>query len=112
MANSTPRRSLRAMEGRLRIRRSRGRSSYADEDGANLGAHNNRRGIKLAGDCDDYKQKFRNEIATLVDIVWFARYPRPLYCIHDNGGKFIGSGFQELLNSYGVKSKPTTVKNP
>ena len=42
----------------------------------------------------------------------FARYPRLLYCIHDNGGEFIGSGFQELLDSCGVKAKPTTVKNP
>ena len=56
--------------------------------------------------------KNAEEIATLVDDVWFARYPRPLYCIHDNGGEFIGSDFQELLDSYGVESKPTTVKNP
>ena len=56
--------------------------------------------------------KNAEEIATLVDDVWFARYPRPLYCIHDNVGEFIGSGFQELLDSYGVNPKPTTVKNP
>ena len=55
---------------------------------------------------------YTEEIATLVDDTWFARYPRPLYCIHDNGGEFIGSGFQELLDSYGVRAKPTTVKNP
>ena len=56
--------------------------------------------------------KYAEEIAILVDDTWFARYSRPLYCIHDNGGEFIGSGFQELLDSYGVKAKPTTVKNP
>jgi len=56
--------------------------------------------------------KFAEEIVTLVDDTWFVRNLRPLYCIHDNGGEFIGSGFQELLDSYGVKSKPTTVKNP
>ena len=33
-------------------------------------------------------------------------------CIHDNGGKFIGWNFQELLTRYGIKSRPTTVKNP
>ena len=55
--------------------------------------------------------KYAEEIAILVDDTWFARYPRPLYCIHENGGEFIGSGFQELLDSYGVKAKPTTVKN-
>ena len=56
--------------------------------------------------------KYAEEIVTLVDDTWFARYPQPFYYIHDNGGEFIGSGFQELLDSYGVKAKPTTVKNP
>ena len=55
--------------------------------------------------------KNAEKIATLVDDVWFARYPRPMYCIHNNGDEFIGSGFQEFLDSYGVKSKPTTMKN-
>ena len=32
-----------------------------------------------------------------MDDIWFARYPRPLYYIHDNGGEFIGSGFTELF---------------
>ena len=56
--------------------------------------------------------KYAEEIRTLVDDIWFARYSRPLYYIHDNGGEFIGSGFKELLGSYGVKPKQTTVKNP
>ena len=56
--------------------------------------------------------KYAEEITTLVDDIWFARYSRPLYYIHDNGGEFIGSRFKELLGSYGVKPKPTTVKNP
>ena len=58
------------------------------------------------------ENKYAEEIATLVDDIWFVRYPRPLYYIHDNGGGFIGSGFKELLDNYGVKPKPTTVKNP
>ena len=52
------------------------------------------------------------EIAYLVDSEWFCRYPRPLICRHDNGGEFEGREFQELLQSYGIESKPTTVKNP
>ena len=32
--------------------------------------------------------------------------------IHDNGNEFTGIEFQELLQSYGINSKPTTVKNP
>ena len=47
-----------------------------------------------------------------MDDIWFARYPRPLYFIHDNGGEFIGVSIKELLDSYGVKPKPTTLKNP
>ena len=47
-----------------------------------------------------------------MDDNWFNRYPRPLYCLHDNGGEFIGEGFVEMLKSYGVQSQPTTVKNP
>ena len=58
------------------------------------------------------KNKKASEIARLVDSNWFCRYPRPLYCIHDNGGEFIGKEFEEMLESYGIASKPTTVKNP
>ena len=47
-----------------------------------------------------------------MDDQWFNRYPRPVYCIHDNGGEFIGSEFEDILKSYGVPPKPTTVKNP
>ena len=58
------------------------------------------------------QSKYAEEIAKIVDDQWFNRYPRPTYCIHDNGGEFIGSGFAEMLQSYGVLPKPTTVKNP
>ena len=36
----------------------------------------------------------------------------PLKCIHDNGGEFIGWNFQEMLTRVGIRSKPTSVKNP
>ena len=58
------------------------------------------------------QSKYAEEIAKIVDDQWFNRYPRPTYCIHDNGGEFIGSGFGEMLQSYGVLPKPTTVTNP
>ena len=32
--------------------------------------------------------------------------------IHDNGNEFLGREFQELLQSYGIVSRATTVKNP
>jgi transposase InsO family protein len=46
------------------------------------------------------------------DQTLFCRYPRPKRCISDNGNEFLGKEFQELLQSYGVKSVATTVKNP
>ncbi len=55
-----------------------------------------------------------NSIATAkaFDKNWLCRYPRPLECGHVNGKEFLGIEFQELLTSYGIKSKLTTVKNP
>ncbi|CAJ1959749.1 unnamed protein product [Cylindrotheca closterium] len=50
--------------------------------------------------------------STMLDRVWFSRYPRPQECIFDNGKEFLGEEFQELLKSYGIKPVPTTVKNP
>ena len=58
------------------------------------------------------KNKESKNIAELVDSEWFCRYPRPEYCLHDNGKEFIGNEFEELLQSYGVRSQPTTIKNP
>ena len=49
--------------------------------------------------------------STLFDKVWLCRYPRPKNVIHDNGTEF-SSEFLELLASYGINSKLTTVKNP
>ncbi|MGH7954715.1 MAG: hypothetical protein ACREOZ_02015, partial [Gloeomargaritales cyanobacterium] len=46
--------------------------------------------------------------AIMLDRHWFCRYPRPLFCIYDNGNEFLGFEFQEMLESYGVLSKPTT----
>jgi hypothetical protein len=46
-----------------------------------------------------------------VDQNWFACYPRPRLAIFDNGSEF-SFKFLELLHSYGVTAKSTTVKNP
>ena len=50
--------------------------------------------------------------AKMFDLCWLCRYPRPNTVGHDNGNEFMGEEFQELLSSYGIKSCPTTVKNP
>lgn len=43
---------------------------------------------------------------------WLCRYPRPNNCIYNQGKEFVGQEFQELLTSYGIKSTPTTTRNP
>jgi hypothetical protein len=40
-------------------------------------------------------------------------YPHLVDClVHDNGTEFVSAKFQELLQSYGIQSKLTTVENP
>ena len=43
---------------------------------------------------------------------WLSRYPAPMRCIHDNGNKFLGPAFTEMLRRNKIKSVKTTVKNP
>ena len=50
-------------------------------------------------------------IARLVNKLWFCRYPRPVQVVYDNGSEF-KLYFQNLLDTYGVEKKPTTIKNP
>ena len=50
--------------------------------------------------------------AEIFDRTWLCRYPRPRQVGHDNGTEFMGQEFQEMLSSYDIESKPTTVKNP
>jgi transposase InsO family protein len=42
---------------------------------------------------------------------WLARYPRPLYSIHDPGSEFLGHDFQFMLDRHGIQARPTTAKN-
>jgi hypothetical protein len=49
---------------------------------------------------------------SLDQVLWLYRYPQPVDCLHDNGTEFVSTEFQELLQSYGIQSKLTTVKNP
>lgn len=43
---------------------------------------------------------------------WLSRYPWPEACVHDNGGEFVGYEFQLLLEQCGIRSRPTTSRNP
>jgi transposase InsO family protein len=46
------------------------------------------------------------------DKAWLCSKPHPLQVVHDNGIEFIGGEFQEMLSSYNIEPKCTTVKNP
>jgi hypothetical protein len=43
---------------------------------------------------------------------WLARYPRPIFVIHDQGKEFMGAGFQLVLMRHNIHGRATTVKNP
>ena len=43
---------------------------------------------------------------------WLCRYPRPIRCVHDKGGEFIGQEFQWLLELFSIKDVCSTSKNP
>jgi hypothetical protein len=51
------------------------------------------------------------EVARLFNQQWLSRYPRAKYITYDNGSEF-KLHFEELCKSFGITSKPTTVKNP
>ena len=50
-------------------------------------------------------------VALLFDKGWLCRYPRPKMVVHDNGDEFNGFKFQEMMSSYAIIAKPTTIKN-
>ena len=51
------------------------------------------------------------ECARAFEKGWLSHYPRPMRVIHDQGSKFMGSPFQDLLHRAGIKSVPTTARN-
>jgi len=50
-------------------------------------------------------------IGHLLNKTWFSHYPHCQYIIYDNGIEF-KLHFASLSESYGIKRKPTSVKNP
>jgi hypothetical protein len=55
--------------------------------------------------------KSSDQISQLVNKIWLCRYPRCQYLIYNNGSEF-KLHFETLCNSYGIKRKPTRIKNP
>jgi hypothetical protein len=58
------------------------------------------------------KNKESITITCTFDQVWHCHYPHSVDCLHDNGTEFSSTEFQELLQSYGIRSKLTTIKKP
>jgi hypothetical protein len=56
-------------------------------------------------------KKTSEHIARLVNKTWLSRYPRCCYIIYNNGSEF-KLNFKYLCETYGIKRKPTTIKNP
>ncbi len=67
--------------------------------------------------CTDYTKeaeifdKTSAQISNLVYKCWFSRYPRCQYLIYDNRSE-CKLHFHALCTTYGVKRKPTSIKNP
>ena len=59
----------------------------------------------------EYDSKKSENISLIFDQEWLNRYPRPRMVIYDNGSEF-SSEWREMLESFGIIGKPTTVKNP
>jgi hypothetical protein len=55
--------------------------------------------------------KTSEHIAQLITKTWLSRYPRCRYIIYDNGSEF-KLNFNYIYETYGIKRKPTTIKNP
>jgi hypothetical protein len=67
--------------------------------------------------CLDYTKdaeifdKTSAQISNLVYKCWFSRYPCCHYLIYNNGSEF-KLHFCNLCKTYGIKRKPTSIKNP
>ena len=66
---------------------------------------------KIGKTKEAYFDKSSLMISKLVNKCWFSRYPRCKYVIYDNGSEF-KLHFEDLCDSYGLKRKPTSIKNP
>ncbi len=66
---------------------------------------------KNTKEADMNFDKSSAQISHLVYKTWFSRYPGYCYLIYNNGSKF-KLHFRALCESYGIKRKPTSVKNP
>ncbi len=57
-------------------------------------------------------EKTSAHVARKYTQVWLSRYPWPEHCVHNNGGEFVVSEFQFLLQGCWIKDAPVSSKNP
>ena len=58
-----------------------------------------------------YFDKSSAQVGSLVNKIWFSCYPQCQKIIYDKGSEF-ELNFETLCESYGLKRKPTSIKNP
>jgi hypothetical protein len=58
-----------------------------------------------------YFDKSSSTVGNWLNRTWFSHYPRSQYIIYDNRSEF-KLHFKTLCDSYGLKHKPTSIKNP
>ena len=51
-------------------------------------------------------------VATQFENSWLARYPKPVFIVHDNGSEFLGAPFALLLQSHGIQPKRISTYTP
>jgi len=56
--------------------------------------------------------KDSNTVANIVEQTWLTRYPWPTQVTFDRGKEFMGDFARMVREDYGVKTKPTTTRNP
>jgi hypothetical protein len=91
-------------------------SQLVELDAPSVDRKGKKKGNRATRDKDDkpkeaYFDKSSATVGSLVNRCWFCRYPRCRNIIYDNGSEF-KLHFETLCDSYGLKRKPTSIKNP
>ena len=91
-------------------------SQLEELDAPTVGKKGKKKGKKSTHDKDNkpkeaYFDKSSATVGSLVNQCWFCRYPRCRAIIYDNGSEF-KLHFETLCDTYGLKRKPTSIKNP
>ena len=56
--------------------------------------------------------KTAQRVTAKFDECWLSRYSHPMMYCHNNGSKFVGWEFQQIIADFGIKDVPSTSRNP